>query len=96
MIIKLESFVSTNLATGEEQVLPQYKIVVDGSVVGYKGWKFGTPCCFIGRLSPLDKSLIEDEVNGIIGDGTVGVMPLEYDPSDQDEPHVEIDDDFIN
>lgn len=95
MKVELLNFVSTNLATGKEVILPQYKVVVDGTTVGYKGWKFGTPVCFIGRLSPTDKLFIQEEVQGLLGDNAGGVMPVEYSPEDSnDEDYVE--DDFSN
>jgi len=95
MKVELLAFKSKNMATGEEQFFEQYKIVVDGTLVGYKGWKFGSPCCFIGRLSPLDKSLIEEEISQRLGDDTAGVMPAEYDP-ETDNENEDYTDDFSN
>jgi hypothetical protein len=95
MKIELLAFKSKNMATGEEQTFEQYRIVVDGTLVGYKGWKFGSKCCFIGRLSPLDKTLIEEEISQRLGDDAAGIMPAEYDPTEEneDEDHY---DDFAN
>lgn len=95
MNIELVAFKSTNMATGEEVCFEQYKIIVDGTTVGYKSWKFGSPCCFIGRLSPLDKALIEEEISQRLGDEAAGVMPAEYDPVDENEDE-DYHDDFAN
>ena len=95
MKIELLAFKSKNMATGEEQTFEQYKILVDGTLVGYKGWKFGSKCCFIGRLSPLDKGLIEEEISQRLGDNPSGVMPAEFDP-EADNENEDYHDDFAN
>ncbi len=74
-----------NLATSILEVFEQYKVVVDGTLVGYKSWKFGKAICYIGRVSPVDRGLIEEEVNAILGDESSGVMPPEYEPKDANE-----------
>ena len=95
MKIELLAFKSKNMATGEEQTFEQYKIIVDGTLVGYKGWQFGSKCCFIGRLSPLDKGLIEEEISQRLGDNPAGVMPAEFDP-EADNENEDYHDDFAN
>ena len=96
MKVELTSHVAINLATGREQTIPQYRILVDGDLVGYKGWKFGSPCCFIGRfLSPADKIFIQEEIEGMIGDRSKGIEPMENtldDNQDTEDYH----DDFTN
>lgn len=95
MKIELLPHTGRNLATGEEVTFSQYRIIVNGELVGYKSWKFGTKCCFIGRLSPLDKSLIEEEITQRLGDDAGGVMPPEYDPN-EDQSEEDYHDDFAN
>ena len=81
-----------NLATGSNEVFKQYRVVVDDTLVGYKSWDFGSSICFIGRVSPVDKSLIEEEVSAMLGDSSSGVMPPEFDPDDL--PEEDYKDDF--
>jgi len=77
MEVQLKACEGRNLATGKVESHEQYRVVVDGTLVGYKSWNFGSAICFIGRVSPTDKERIESEVDLILGDGASGVMPPE-------------------
>ncbi len=92
MKVELLSCEANNMATGAKEVFKQYRVVVDDVLVGYKSWDFGSLICFIGRVSPVDKSLIEEEVAAILGDSPSGVMPPEFDPDDL--PEEDYEDDF--
>lgn len=92
MKVELLPCQANNLATGQKDVFKQYRVVVDGTLVGYKSWNFGSSICFVGRVSPVDKSLIEEQVNAILGDDAKSVMPPEHDASDL--PEEDYHDDF--
>ena len=81
MKVQLLPHTGANVATGKLQQLPQYRVVVDDELVGYKSWKHGSAICFIGRVSPLDQKQIEQEVMDLVGDNAGSVQPPEYDPS---------------
>lgn len=78
MEVQLKACEGRNLATGKMETHEQYRVVVDGTLVGYKSWKFGSAICFIGRVSPADREKIESEVDLILGDDPKSVMPPEY------------------
>jgi len=80
MQVQLLSHEAANFATGKRETLPQYKVVVDGTTVGYKSWKDGSKVCFIARISPLDKAEIEKQVEVILGSKVSSVEPADYDP----------------
>ena len=92
MKVELLSCEGKNMATGANEVFRQYRVVVDDVLVGYKSWNFRSTVCFVGRVSPVDKSLIEKEVDAILGDSSGGVMPPEFDPDDL--PEEDYEDDF--
>jgi hypothetical protein len=91
MEVQLKACEGKNLATGRVESHEQYRVIVDGTLVGYKSWNFGSAICFIGRVSPTDKEQIESEVDLILGDGAKGVMPPEV-PEEKEETEEIIDD----
>lgn len=76
-----------NLATGVVQTHPQYRVLVDGTLVGYKSWTRGKAICFIGQISPADRLEIEQQVDNILGDGAGSIQPAPdtEEPSDEKE-----------
>ena len=93
MEVQLKACEGRNLATGKMETHEQYQVVVDGTLVGYKSWKFGSVICFIGRVSPADKEKIESEVDLILGDDAKGIMPPEV-PENETEKEEETFDDL--
>ena len=91
MEVQLKACEGRNLATGKMETHEQYQVVVDGTLVGYKSWKFGSAICFIGRVSPTDKEQIESEVDLILGDDAKGIMPPEV-PEETEKEEENIDD----
>lgn len=93
MEVQLKACEGKNLATGKVETHEQYQVVVDGTLVGYKAWKFGSAICFIGRVSPIDREKIESEVDLILGDDPKSVMPPEV-PEEETEKEEETFDDL--
>ena len=91
MEVQLKPCEGRNLATGKVESHEQYRVIVDGTLVGYKSWNFGSAICFIGRVSPTDKEQIESEVDLILGDSAKGVMPPEA-PEEKEETEEIFDD----
>lgn len=94
MKVELADHVGKNVATGREVKFSQYRILVDGKLVGYKSWKSGTKIVFIGRLSPFDKEVVENEVSAMIAEDSEGVMPPDVskeDVAEAEENHNDFD-----
>ena len=92
MKVKLVPHTGANIATGRVQELKQYKVLVDGNLVGFKSWDVGSPVCFCGTVSPIIKDLVLRGVNDILNDEARGVEPPEYDPSKDEKLEQEYDD----
>jgi len=57
-----------NMATRQEETIPQYQVVLDGALVGYKSWNFGSKIIFISKLSPEEVAEVKSQVEHILGD----------------------------
>ena len=68
MKVELLPHKGRNIATREIQNLPQYQVVADGKVVGYKSWEFGSKIVFVQQLSPEAIDEIKRDVEYILGD----------------------------
>ena len=68
MKVELLPHKGINMATRQEEIVPQYRVVVDGTLVGYKSWNFGSKIIFITRLSPEDIAEVKNQVEHLLGD----------------------------
>ena len=68
MKVELLPHKGKNMATQQEQQLPQYMVVADGELIGYKSWKFGSKIVLIKHLSPEDIKEVKNQVEHILGD----------------------------
>ena len=100
MKVELLPHKGINMATRQEETLPQYQVVVDGTLVGYKSWNFGSKIIFIKRLSPEDIAEVKNQVEHLLGDtaGHVNVPDEEaiiakYEEKSESEEG-EVQDDF--
>ena len=57
-----------NMATRQEETIPQYQVVLDGALVGYKSWDFGSKIVFISKLTPEELTEVKNQVEHILGD----------------------------
>lgn len=83
MKVQLLPHTGANMATGKPEQLPQYRVVVDDTLVGYKAWAHGSKVCFIGQVSPLDRKEIEQEVDNLVGDQAGSVQPPSVDATQE-------------
>lgn len=68
MKVELLPHKGKNMATQQEETVPQYRVVVDGELVAYKSWNFGSKIIFIAKLSPEDIKEVKSQVEHILGD----------------------------
>jgi hypothetical protein len=88
-----------NMATRKEETVPQYQVVLDGTLVGYKSWTYGSKIIFITRLTPEELAEVKDQVEHILGEtaGHVNVPDEEAIIAkfkDQSEEEGDVADDF--
>lgn len=65
-VVDLTAHKGRNMATGKEQTLPQYQVILDGQRVGFLGWGAGKKICFTERLSPIEQRDVETKVQEIL------------------------------
>ena len=64
--VQLVEIVGKNLATGRQQRVPMYRILVNGRPVGFIGWKARCKALFTEKLGPLEVATIEREIGRIM------------------------------
>lgn len=98
MKVELRPHKGKNMATQKEETLPQYKVVADGKLVGYKSWNFGSKIVFIEKLSPEEIAQVKSDVEYILGDtaGHVNAPDEEgiISKYDEESSEEEVADDF--
>ena len=68
MKVELLPHKGINMATRREETVRQYQVMVDGKLVGYKHWDFGSKIVFIATLSPEDIEEVKNQVEHLLGD----------------------------
>ena len=98
MKVELHPHKGINMATRVEETLPQYQVILDGKVVGYKSWDFGSKILFVTRLSPEDVTEVKNQVEHILGDtaGHVSAPDSEKLLEQHEDNQEEVDHDDFN
>tara|TARA_R100000406_G_scaffold35731_1_gene23626 strand:+ start:4194 stop:4493 length:300 start_codon:yes stop_codon:yes gene_type:complete len=94
MKVELLPHKGINMATRQEETVRQYRVVLDGKLVGYKSWDFGSKVIFITKLSPEDIAEVKNQVEHLLGDTADHVnapdeekILAKYEDNSDDEVH---------
>lgn len=94
MKVELLPHKGINMATRQEETVSQYQVILDGKLVGYKSWDFGSKVIFITKLSPEDIAEVKNQVEHLLGDTADHVnapdeekILSKYEDNSDDEVH---------
>jgi hypothetical protein len=67
-VVSVHPYKAWNIVTRELVTVAQYRIKLDGRVIGYKAWRPGSALMLLERVSPIEQGRIEQAVKDIIAD----------------------------